>query len=396
MSNLGTLFLFKYYNFFVENFVSLFTSMGIELEGSTLQVILPIGISFYTFQTLSYTIDIYRKEIKPTKDLITFLAFVSFFPQLVAGPIERAGNLIPQFLKKRTFTYHDGAEGARLILWGFFKKVVIADNCAFFVNNIFDNYPDQSGSTLLLGVILFAFQVYGDFSGYSDIAIGTAKLFGIKLMENFKFPYFSTSITEFWRRWHISLSTWLRDYLYTPIVIQLRAWGMMGIIVSTILSFTIIGFWHGANWVYIVFGLFHGIIISYEILTTKQRKRWKKKVNKRLYFVLSLGLTMGFYLFTLILFRSNTLTDAIGYTQRLIDRSLFTLPMIIAPKYRMIYTLLLIIVFILLEWFNRNKDHVLDVANLPTFKRWGVYSLFILLIIVFGRFNNNDFIYFQF
>lgn len=395
-TNLGVLFYFKYCNFFIENFVSLFSSLGISTNVTSLNIILPIGISFYTFQTLSYTIDIYKKQGKPTDDVVSFLAFVSFFPQLVAGPIERASNLVPQFLKPRRFKYEDGAEGARLILWGFLKKVVIADNCAYFVNNIFDNYADQTGSTLVLGLVLFAFQVYGDFSGYSDIAVGTARLFGIKLMDNFNFPYFSTSITEFWRRWHISLSTWLRDYLYTPMVMELRGWGMKGIIFSTICSFTIIGFWHGPNWVYIIFGLCHGLVLSYEILNSKRRKRWKKSMNKKVHFLLSLILTLTFYLFTLILFRSVSVTDALSYTENIFSKSLFTIPAIIAPKYRMIYTLILILAFIITEWFRKDKKQVLDVVKLSSTKRWAIYAVVIGVIIVFGRFNNNDFIYFQF
>ena len=212
MSVLG---FFKYYNFFVDSWIDLFSSVGYEIKSVwTLNIILPVGISFYTFQTMSYTIDIYRKKLEPTKDFISFASFVSFFPQLVAGPIERASNLLPQILKKREFKYEQGVQGLRLILWGMFKKVVIADSLAPIVDNIFSNYQDFGGGTLWLGAIYFAFQIYCDFSGYSDIAIGTSKLFGFELMSNFKFPYFSRNIGEFWRRWHISLSTWFRDYLY--------------------------------------------------------------------------------------------------------------------------------------------------------------------------------------
>jgi len=215
--NLGFLGFFKYYNFFLENFVAAFSFLGKEITVNSLNIILPVGISFYTFQTLSYTIDVYKRKLKPTKDFISFSAFVSFFPQLVAGPIERATHLLPQFYKKRTFNYHIAVDGLRQILWGLFKKIVIADNCAEFANIIFNNSSDYSGSTLVLGAVFFTFQIYGDFSGYSDIAIGTARLFGFDLMKNFAFPYFSRDIAEFWRRWHISLSTWFRDYLYIPL-----------------------------------------------------------------------------------------------------------------------------------------------------------------------------------
>lgn len=215
--NLGILGVFKYFNFFVASFVEAFASAGIHLQATTLHIVLPVGISFYTFQALSYSIDVYRKQLQPTKDIVAFFAYVSFFPQLVAGPIERATNLLPQFYKTRTFDYTQAVDGMRQMLWGFFKKIVIADNCAVYVNQVFDNYEVQTGSTLLIAAIFFAFQIYGDFSGYSDIAIGTARLFGFNLMRNFNFPYFSRDIGEFWRRWHISLTTWFRDYLYIPL-----------------------------------------------------------------------------------------------------------------------------------------------------------------------------------
>jgi len=243
--NLGFLGFFKYYNFFVDNFVAAFSFFGMDIKAQSLNIILPVGISFYTFQALSYTIDVYKRRLEPTKDFIAFAAFVSFFPQLVAGPIERATNLLPQFYKKRTFDYSKAVDGLRQILWGLFKKVVIADNCAQFANQIFNNSADMNGSTLLLGVLFFTFQIYGDFSGYSDIAIGTARLFGFDLMRNFNFPYFSRDIAEFWRRWHISLSTWFRDYLYIPL--GGSHGGTWTKIRNTFIIFIVSGFWHGAK-----------------------------------------------------------------------------------------------------------------------------------------------------
>jgi D-alanyl-lipoteichoic acid acyltransferase DltB (MBOAT superfamily) len=240
--NLGLLGFFKYYNFFIENFVEAFTFFGLEISASSLNIILPVGISFYTFQTLSYSIDIYRRKLEPTKDFIAFAAFVSFFPQLVAGPIERATNLLPQFYKKRKFDLVSASDGLRQILWGLFKKVVIADNCAEIANIIFNNSGDYSGGTLLLGAVFFTFQIYGDFSGYSDIAIGTSRLFGFNLMQNFKFPYFSRDIAEFWRRWHISLSTWFRDYLYIPL--GGSRGGTFMKVRNTFIIFIVSGFWH--------------------------------------------------------------------------------------------------------------------------------------------------------
>ena len=247
--NLGFLGFFKYYNFFVDNFIAAFSFFGQEIKPNTLNIILPVGISFYTFQTLSYTIDVYRRKFEPTKDFIAFAAFVSFFPNLVAGPIERATNLLPQFYKKRDFDYSKAVDGMRQILWGLFKKIVIADNCAEFANQIFNNSANMNGSTLVLGALFFTFQIYGDFSGYSDIAIGTARLFGFNLMRNFNFPYFSRDIAEFWRRWHISLSSWFRDYLYIPLGgSRVGTWKKVR---NIFIIFIVSGFWHGANWTFI-------------------------------------------------------------------------------------------------------------------------------------------------
>ena len=266
--NIGLLGFFKYYNFFVENFVAAFTFFGNPISPNTLNIILPVGISFYTFQTLSYTIDVYKKSLNATTDFISFAAFVSFFPQLVAGPIERASNLLPQILNKRKFSYQNAVDGCRQILWGLFKKIVIADNCAVFANLIFDNNLDYGGSTLILGAIFFAFQIYGDFSGYSDIAIGISRLFGFNLMQNFAFPYFSRDIAEFWRRWHISLSTWFRDYLYIPLGGSRGGLNMK--IRNTFIIFIVSGFWHGANWTFIVWGALNAIYFLPLLLFNKK------------------------------------------------------------------------------------------------------------------------------
>ncbi|MDC0957853.1 MBOAT family protein, partial [Flavobacteriaceae bacterium] len=268
--NLGFLGFFKYYNFFLENFVDAFSLFGIQINTNSLNIILPVGISFYTFQTLSYTIDVYRKKLEPTKDFMAFSAFVCFFPQLVAGPIERATNLLPQFYKKRTFEYNKAVDGMRQILWGLFKKVVIADNCAVFANQIFNNSDDMNGSTLVLGAIFFTFQIYGDFSGYSDIAIGTSRLFGFDLKQNFATPYFSRDIAEFWRRWHISLSTWFRDYLYIPL--GGSRGGTWIKVRNTFVIFLVSGFWHGANWTFIIWGALNAIYFLPLLLTNNNRK----------------------------------------------------------------------------------------------------------------------------
>lgn len=256
--NLAILCVYKYYNFFVESFEDMMRLVGLNITPPLLHIVLPVGISFYTFQALSYTIDVYKDKIKPTHDIVAFFAFISFFPQLVAGPIERATNLLPQFLKIRRFNYSQAVDGMRQILWGFFKKIVVADNCAVLVNTIFDNYQNYDGMTLLFGGIFFSFQIYGDFSGYSDIAIGTARLFGINLMRNFAFPYFSRNIAEFWRRWHISLNTWFRDYIYFPL--GGSRCSKLKVIRNTMVIFLVSGFWHGANWTFVTWGAYHALL----------------------------------------------------------------------------------------------------------------------------------------
>jgi alginate O-acetyltransferase complex protein AlgI len=272
--NIGLLGFFKYFNFFIESWVELCQNIGFQVNITTLNIILPVGISFYTFQTLSYTIDIYREKIEPETNLINFSAFVAFFPQLVAGPIERASNLLPQFSKQRTFSYEKAVSGIRLILWGLFKKVVIADSCAMYANTIFENSENYNSGTLILGAIFFAFQIYGDFSGYSDIAIGVARLFGFDLMTNFKKPYFSRDIAEFWRRWHISLSTWFRDYVYIPLG------GSKGSLLKKIrnvfIIFIVSGFWHGANWTFIFWGLLNALFFIPLLLLNKYKYSSRK------------------------------------------------------------------------------------------------------------------------
>ena len=315
--NLSVLGFFKYYNFFVDSWIDLFSSVGYEIKSVwTLNIILPVGISFYTFQTMSYTIDIYRKKLEPTKDFISFASFVSFFPQLVAGPIERATNLLPQILNKREFKYEQGVHGLRLILWGMFKKVVIADSLAPMVDDIFTNYNDYGGGTLWLGAIYFAFQIYCDFSGYSDIAIGTSKLFGFELMSNFKFPYFSRNIGEFWRRWHISLSTWFRDYLYIPLGGSQE--GKWKSIKNIFIIFIVSGFWHGANWTFIFWGLFHAILLLPSFIFNTNRKYTSSIIAENTILpspkeFLQVGTTFILVTIGWVIFRSETISDFFKY-----------------------------------------------------------------------------------
>jgi len=371
--NLAILAVFKYYNFFISEFGQLF---GVSTDSLLLKIILPVGISFYTFQALSYSIDVYRKKIEPTKDIVAFFAYVAFFPQLVAGPIERATNLLPQFQTNRKFNYDQAVDGMRQILWGLFKKMVVADNCATYVDQVWATYDTQTGSTLLLAAILFAIQIYGDFSGYSDIAIGTAKLFGIKLMRNFNNPYFSRDIAEFWRRWHISLTSWFRDYVYIPL--GGSRVGKWKIVRNTFVIFLLSGFWHGANWTFIAWGAFHALLFLPLILLGKNRRYTKEDADWHdwpkmlLTFVLA---TIGW-----IIFRAPSIGDAWNFICGLGTSSLFSIPMTVAGlKSTLVYIVLLFIV----EWFPRSKQYVL------------LYYLLILLIIQNAG-PEKAFIYFQF
>src|SRR5680860_1480877 len=333
--NLGFLGFFKYYNFFLDNFVSAFSFFGKEINANSLNIILPVGISFYTFQTLSYTIDVYRKKLEPTKDLVAFSAFVSFFPQLVAGPIERATHLLPQFYRKRTFNYAKAVDGMRQILWGLFKKIVIADNCAEYANEIFNNSGEYSGSTLLLGALFFTFQIYGDFSGYSDIAIGTSRLFGFNLMRNFSFPYFSRDIAEFWRRWHISLSTWFRDYLYIPLGGSRGGTWMK--IRNTLIVFILSGLWHGANWTFVIWGGLHALFFLPLLLGDQNRKHLNQVAENKILpsfrELLQMLFTFGLTSFAWIFFRADSLVDAINFIKRIFTDHRFELQYLSIERY---------------------------------------------------------------
>ncbi len=394
--NLGFLGYFKYSNFFLENFVYAFSFLGQDLKFRGLEIVLPVGISFYTFQTLSYTIDVYRKKLSPTKDFIAFSAFVSFFPQLVAGPIERATHLLPQFYRKRKFDYKLAVNGMRQILWGLFKKVVIADNCAQFANQIFNNYEDYSGSTLILGAVFFTFQIYGDFSGYSDIAIGISRLFGFDLMRNFAYPYFSRDIAEFWRRWHISLSTWFRDYLYIPL--GGSRGGMWMKIRNTFIIFLVSGFWHGANWTFIVWGALNALYFLPLLLSGKNRNHLEvvayDKSLPSFKEILQIGVTFGLTVFAWIFFRAENLGHAFGYISRIFHKTIFSVPAIVKDCKQI---LILLIFFLIIEWLGRRKHFALEFEKGDhRFLKWTLYSLIVLLIGLFMQTEETPFIYFQF
>lgn len=391
--NLLILGVFKYFNFFVGSFCDLF---GLT-NSIAIKVILPVGISFYTFQALSYSIDVYRKRIEPTRDIVAFFAYVSFFPQLVAGPIERATNLLPQFERQRTFNYEEAVDGMRRILWGLFKKIVVADNCATYVDQVWNNYTNECGSTLALAAILFAFQIYGDFSGYSDIAIGSAKLFGIRLKDNFLTPYFSRNVAEFWKRWHISLNTWFVDYVYIPLGGSRE--GRWRTIRNTFVIFLLSGLWHGANWTYVTWGLYHALLFVPLILIGRTKTysgtaTWKQ--------VPQILLTFALVVLGWIIFRAPSIADAWGYicgmfqwgTLRSVYRFFIPSNLYIWPKN------ILILICICVEWLGKNKPHSLaNIEKLPLLKyrflRILMYALAFISILFF-RGGLHPFIYFQF
>jgi alginate O-acetyltransferase complex protein AlgI len=392
--NLGFLGFFKYFNFFAENFTEAFMFFGGEISPYSLNIILPVGISFYTFQTLSYTIDVYNKKLEPTKDIISFNAYVSFFPQLVAGPIERATQLLPQFYKKRTFEYSKAVDGMRQILWGLFKKIVIADNCAEYANIIFNNSADYGGSTLVLGAIFFTFQIYGDFSGYSDIAIGTARLFGFNLMQNFAFPYFSRDIAEFWRRWHISLSTWFRDYLYIPL--GGSKGGIIMKVRNTFLIFIVSGFWHGANWTFVFWGILNALYFLPLLLLNKNRKNLEIVAMNKLFphinEAFNIFITFMLTVFAWIFFRAENLSHAFSFIKGIFTKSLFSLPTIFPYL-----TIMFILSFVVIEWYGKTNQYAIESTfyNQNRLIRWGFYVILISCVFLFSG-KQQEFIYFQF
>lgn len=387
---------FKYYNFFIDSWIDLFGSLGYALESKwTLKIILPVGISFYTFQTMSYTIDIYRRRLNPTKDFISFASFVSFFPQLVAGPIERASNLLPQILMKRSFNYEQGVQGLRLILWGLFKKVVIADALAPKVNDIFENYQDFGGGVLWLGALYFAIQIYCDFSGYSDIAIGTSKLFGFELKSNFKFPYFSRNIGEFWRRWHISLSTWFRDYLYIPLGGSKGSkWNALR---NIFIIFLVSGFWHGANWTFIVWGGIHAILFVPTFLLGRNRKYKNSIIGEHSIFpqpieVVKMAVTFFLVVLAWVFFRSETLIESMEYLNFMFTKIDFP------PIYKNgLYSVLTLVV---LDWFFRKDERLgfrfLKKVNKRLLLFFEVVIVLSMVYLISLSSNSTQFIYFQF
>ncbi len=394
--NLGILGVFKYYNFFVENLDALLRSLGWQLDCVTINILLPVGISFYTFQALSYTIDVYQKKLPATHDVVEFFAYISFFPQLVAGPIERATNLLPQFQRQRTFDYTQAVDGMRQMLWGFLKKLVIADNCATLVNEYWNQYDALPGMTLFLLGVLFTFQIYCDFSGYSDIAIGCARLFGFNLMRNFNFPYFSRSIPEFWRRWHISLTTWFRDYIYFPLGgSRCDKWK---IIRNVYIVWAISGLWHGANWTFVCWGLFHATLLAiYNVFSINTKYEHVVAYGHYLPSIkeaLQMALTFVLTIIGWIIFRAESMTQAAEYLTAMVRNKFFD-PSLLYKKPYLLFGMALLAI----EWLQRDKQHALQFSAIKPFNyravRWGIYFLIIMMISIYAG-ASQQFIYFQF
>jgi len=400
--NLGFLGFFKYYNFFVTELTAAIANAGITIDPWTLKVILPVGISFYTFHGLSYIIDIYKKRIIAEKNFVDYAVFVSYFPLLVAGPIERATHLLPQFKRARVFNYQNAADGMRQILWGLFKKVVIADNCATYANDIFNSSGEHNGSSLFIGAVFFTFQIYGDFSGYSDIALGVSRLFGIELLRNFAFPYFSRDIAEFWRRWHISLSTWFRDYLYFPLGGSKGGTWMK--VRNTFIIFIVSGFWHGANWTFLAWGFLNALYFIPLLLLDKNRTNldiipthnFLPSIKEFFQISFTFFLTVIAWIF----FRSDNISQAFSIIGEIFSKSSLSIPDFLG-KHDMIYLIIhccMIGVLLVTEWLHRDKQHGLQFNNATLYskvRRWSVYAVIVVFILLFGG-KQNNFIYFQF
>ena len=399
LQGIGGLIFFKYFNFFIASFNDAFSALKINVSLQTLNIIVPLGISFFTFRTISYLLDIDKGKIKATHNWIIFFTYVAYFPSLLSGPIDKAKTFIPQLEKKRVFDYARASDGMRQILWGLFKKLVVADNCALITNYIFSNYHDLPASTLLLGTFFYCIQVYADFSGYSDMAIGISHLLGINITKNFDYPLFSQNIADFWRKWHISLTAWLTEYVFTPLSIAFRHLRKKGLILAILLNFAIIGIWHGANWTFLLFGLLHGSFYIPLILKdtmNKKRKIAKGKIFPSLREAINMVSLFILIMFTFVIFRLNTITDAFNYYKLLFSRSLLSKP-ITNDGVTVTVTFIFIIIMISTEWLQREKDHGLQIDSIKSrVVRMSVYYLLFLFIFIFKANEANQFIYFQF
>jgi|SRR3954471_4400224 alginate O-acetyltransferase complex protein AlgI len=399
--NLGVLFFFKYFNFFNENMRIAFTYFQLDYPiPDMVKVVLPVGISFYTFETISYVLDVYYDRREPEKDLSTYALYISFFPKLLAGPIERSMGLLPQLHAKTTIDYNRITEGLRRMLWGFFKKIVIADRLASLIDPVYTHPDHYSGLYVLSMCYLFAFQIYCDFSGYTDIAIGASKILGYDVVENFDRPYISKTVGEFWRRWHISLSCWLKDYLFTPIVFKRKNWGNWALVYATFITFILCGLWHGAKWTFVIFGLLQGIVISYELIFKKMRKKLSQQMNGKVYNGMSWLLTFNFVVFSFIFFRADSMHNAFEVINRITSmfdvssfRGIFPLAFHKFDFMIAVFSILIVeyIQFIQSKGLTMEKWH-----KKPAYVRWTCYYLILITIITLGVFEESQFIYYQF
>lgn len=399
IQGIGGLIIFKYFNFFIASFNELFTTLNINISLQLLSVIIPVGISFFTFRTMSYLLDIDKGKIRASTNWISFFSYVAFFPSLLSGPIDKAKTFIPQLEKPRVFNYGMASDGLRQILWGVFKKIVVADNCAIIANDIFSNYQELPGSTLVFGAFFYTIQIYADFSGYSDMAIGVGKLLGFNLTLNFNYPYFAQNIAEFWRRWHISLTSWLTEYVFTPLSISFRDWGKLGLSLAIIINFTLVGIWHGANWTFVAFGFLHGCYFIPLIIQGTMNK--KKKIDKGVILpspieAFNILRTFVLIMLTFVVFRAATITEALEYYKGMFSQSFFSIP-VLADKLIVAKALLYISLMILTEWLQRDKEHglALDHLRYPVL-RSGIYFAIIFMIVWLGASSANQFIYFNF
>lgn len=399
LQGLAGLIFFKYYNFFITSFAEAFSVFNIKLHVQTLQLILPLGISFYTFRTISYLLDVDKNKIQPTKDWVVFFSFVAFFPGLISGPIDKAKLLIPQLEKTRVFNYAQITDGMRQILWGLFKKIVVADNCAEIANQIFDNYKNLPASSLALGALFYTFQLYADFSGYSDMAVGFARLLGFNITKNFNFPFFAQNIADYWRRWHMSLTAWLTEYVFTPLSISFRDYGKTGLAIAIIINFTICGIWHGANWTYILFGFLHGCYFIPLIIKGTMNKKSKAPKDTLLPSLLefkNIVATFILVMLTNIVFRADSVAHVGDYFSRLFSMSFFSYPLF-TNRISALISLIFSVVFLVVEWLQRDKEHGLQLNNakIPQAFRWLIYYIIGIVILWFGG-TQDTFIYFQF
>ncbi len=400
VQGIGLLILFKYVNFFITSFSDALALVGVHLNAHTLKLIMPLGISFYTFRTLSYILDVYKNKIQPCKNWLTFFNFVAFFPSLISGPIDRASSLLPQLETKRTFDYSQMSDGMRQILWGLFKKMVIADNCALLTNQIFENYLTYPASSLVLGAFFFTIQVYADFSGYSDMAIGVARLLGFNIKRNFNYPFFSQTIAEFWQKWHVSLTTWMTDYVFAPLNIAFRDYGNLGLIMAIYLNFIAVGIWHGASWTFVFYGFLQACLFLPMILRGtlfKKKKFTKDRVWPTLKESLNMLGTFLLVMLTIVIFKVDTVAQGLNYLKRIFSSSLFSIPEITNNRSGAVIALLFTAIMLVVEWLNRNQEHGLYLDKIKSFPlRLSIYYTLIFFIIYFGSSGANQFIYFKF